>query len=323
MLRTMFLIFELLSIAGLAAAVFLGRSFWPFDLLSFFWTLAIAFAIVLLLVSALLPGPGVKVLAIIAIAIACVPVTLMPKAPAAARDHTLRLITANLFIGNADPREFVAFLIREQPDIVVTQETPVIFEDAIRNSGLFPFESSRDMRATDDKKVFSRFPIRDEVQLSDTAGAPYLERHPMRLVLDTPSGPLVLYAVHPDSPRSVARWKQRNLYLETLTHYVSQEPKMLPVIVAGDWNTPPWSGYFRDFFERTGFRYMQGHGWPATTRFLTRFQSFMTFGAAIDHVALSPNITMADWQVGPKFGSNHLPVIIDFGLPHGSALAER
>jgi endonuclease/exonuclease/phosphatase (EEP) superfamily protein YafD len=319
----MFLVFEILFLAGLSLTVFPGRQFWPLDLLTFFWTLVIAFAVLVLLASLFLPGLGVKILAVIAIGIACVPVILMPPAPKSSEEHNLRLITANLFVENTDPREFVALLVKEQPDIVVTEETTPIFEDAIRNSGLYPFESSRDMRARDDKKVFSRFPLREETQVNEAVGSPVLERHPMRMVVDTPSGPLVLYAVHTDSPRDPDRWQQRNLYLETLAHYVAAEPKTLPVVVAGDWNTPPWSAFFRAFFDKTGYRYIQGRSWPATTRFLMRFESFMIFGSTIDHVALSPDVTMANWRIGPKFGSNHLPVIVDLGVPHNAALAQK
>jgi endonuclease/exonuclease/phosphatase (EEP) superfamily protein YafD len=322
-LRTTFLVLEIVFIIGLSLTVFPERQFWPLDLLTFFWSLIIAFAVLVLLASLFLPGLGVKIVAVIAIGIACVPVIRMPPAPRSAEEHNLRLITANLFVENTDPREFIAFLVKEQPDIVVTEETRPVFEDAIRNSGLFAFESSRDMRARDDKKVFSRFPLREETQVGEPAGSPVLERHPMRLVVDTPNGPLVLYAVHPDSPRDPQRWQQRNLYLETLAHSVAQEPKTLPVVVAGDWNTPPWSAYFRAFFAKTGYRYIQGRSWPATTRFLMRFQSFMTFGSTIDHVALSPGVTMSNWQIGPKFGSNHLPVIVDLGVPHNAALAQK
>ena len=322
-LQRLFIIVEIFSLIGLVLAVSVGRDYWALDLLTFFWTLVIAFAVLVLLISVFFPGPVVKIVAVVAVGISCVPIIRMPPGPDGAARHTFRLITANLFVENRDPREFVAFLIRQQPDIVVTQETTPAFQEAIRHSGLFPFESSGDLRARDDKKVFSRFPVREETPVAEPAGSVPLARHPLRLLLDTPSGPVVLYAVHPESPRSPERWRQRNLYLEALTQSVLLEPKALPVIVAGDWNTPPWSGYFRDFFERTGYRSVLGRPWPATTRFLMRLQNYVLFGAAIDHVALSPGLTMSQWKVGPKFGSNHLPVVVDIGLKQATALAQR
>jgi endonuclease/exonuclease/phosphatase (EEP) superfamily protein YafD len=322
-LRTLILVVETIFLIGLMVILSVGQDYWPLDLLTFFWTLPIVFAIGLMLIAIFLRGLGVKLLAALAIALACVPVVRMPPVPDLVEGHKLRLISANLFVENTDPRAFVAYLVRTQPDIVVTQETTAVFEAAIRNSGLFAFESSRDLAGRDDKKVFSRFPIRDDAQIAEGAGSPRLERHPMRMILDTPGGPVILYAVHPDSPRSPRRWAQRNRYLQILTQSVAQEPKTVPVVVAGDWNTPPWSGYFRAFFAQTGFRSMQGRPWPVTTRFLMRMQDYVMFGAAIDHIALSPGLTMAQWKVGPKFGSNHLPVEIDIGLPQTAALAQR
>lgn len=322
MLRAIFLVFELVFILGLSASVFLGRQFWPLDLLSFFWSLFILAAVLVLLVSLAFSGPVVKIAAVIALAIALVPFFLLPKAPATSEARNLRLITANLFIGNPDPREFAALLVKEQPDIVVTQETNVVFQDAIRKSGLFPFETSRDLPSRDDKKVFSRFPIREEAQLGPPmVGNVVLQRHPMRLVIDTPQGPLVLYAAHPDSPRRPWRWQQRNMYLDVLAEEIAKEPKVMPVVAVGDWNTPPWSAYFRAFFTRTGFGSMQSRPWPETTRFLERFQRYFIFGAAIDHAALSPQVSLVNWQVGPNFGSNHLPVIIDLALPQTASIA--
>ena len=308
-----FLVFEAFFILGLAAAVFLGREVWPLDLLSFFWSLFIAASVLLLLVSLLFAGPAVKVLAVAAVLIACIPVLRLPPPPTSTESRNLRIVTANLFIGNSDPRAFVAFLVKETNDV---------FQEAIRKSGLFAFETSSALPSRDDKTVFSRFPIREEAQVGVGAGRGALRRHPMRLIVDTPQGPLLLYAIHPDSPRRPWRWWQRNLYLDALATEIGKEPKMLPVVVLGDWNTPPWSAFFRDFFARTGYSSMQSRPWPETTRFLERFRRYFIFGAAIDHVAMSSQVSMAHWQVGPDFGSNHLPIVVDLALPQGTSVAQ-
>ncbi|MBL0374911.1 endonuclease/exonuclease/phosphatase family protein [Rhizobium sp. KVB221] len=318
-----FIIVEALFLCGLAVTLSLGRDVWLLDVATFFWLFAILLAALLLVVSLFIPGWAGKILAAVTLAVSLVPVIALPAAPDAVSERKLRLITANLYVDNPDPREFVSFLVSQQPDIVVTQETRPRFEKAIREAGFLPFENSGDLVDTDDMKIFSRFPIRSEATVKEDIGAEPLYRHPLRVVIDTPNGPLVVYAVHPDTPRRPGRWRQRNLYLQTLADHVARESKAVPVVVAGDWNTPPWSAYFRGFFDKTGFLFLQGRSWPAVTRFSMRFEALMTAGVTIDHVALSPVVGMVQWRIGPKFGSNHLPVIIDIGWPQANAVAAR
>lgn len=49
------------------------------------------------------------------------------------------------------------------------------------------------------------------------------------------------------------------------------EPADMAVIVAGDWNTPPWSPFFRDFLSSTGYKNTEARWWPERTRFSIRF----------------------------------------------------
>jgi endonuclease/exonuclease/phosphatase (EEP) superfamily protein YafD len=215
----------------------------------------------------------------------------------------------------------VALLTREQPDIVVTQETRPRFVEAIRGSGLYPFESTGALAANDDKKVFSRYPIREQSQISEAPGTIILDRHPMRVVVDGPDGPIVLYVVHPDTPRSLEQWHGRNAYLDLLAAAIRREADNAAVIVAGDWNTPAYSVFFDRFFEKTGYRFARPGWYLPVTRFATRYKRFFYFGSTIDHVAVSPQLRVTDWRRGRDIDSNHLPVIVDIAMPAGNAVA--
>lgn len=299
-----------------------GEQVWALDLVTFFWPVLTVAAVILFLATLPFGGAVARIAALCAVAVCVVPFILLPAAPDSEPGEKIRVLTANLYVGNPDPRPFVALLTRMQPDIVVTEETREPFAEAVRGTGLYPFETEGDLARADDKKVFSRYPIREYRQLGDLPGRK-VERHAMRLVVETPAGPVVVYAIHPDTPRSAEQWRERNAYFERLAAAILGEAKGTPVILAGDWNMPAHSAFFRDFFATTGYRFARPGFWLPVTRFATRLARLGYFGSTIDHVAVSPDIRMTGWQRGSDIGSNHLPVIVDLALPSASALASR
>lgn len=92
--------------------------------------------------------------------------------------------------------------------------------------------------------LFSRVPVRnaDVVSLD---GLPSI-----RAAITTPSGPLILFAVHLRAPESAAKTAQRNRQWRMLETWVSEEAG--PVCVVGDLNTVPWDRSFRNFIGATG-----------------------------------------------------------------------
>ncbi len=48
------------------------------------------------------------------------------------------------------------------------------------------------------------------------------------------------------------QWRQRNAYLALLTTAIRAEPPNANIVVVGDWNTPSWSPFYRDFHAATG-----------------------------------------------------------------------
>jgi endonuclease/exonuclease/phosphatase (EEP) superfamily protein YafD len=308
---------------GLALAVLTaGEQVWTLDLLTFFWPVFTLAAGILLLASLPFGGMAARLAALAAVGVCAVPLLMLPPAPDDSPGEKLRILAANLYVGNPDPRPFVALLTRTRPDIVVTEETRRRFSEAVRGSGLYPFETEGELAAADDKKVFSRYPIREYRQLDDLPGSK-VERHAMRLVVETPAGPVVVYAVHPDTPRSAEQWRERNAYFERLAAAIRSEAAGMPVVLAGDWNMPAHSAFFRDFFATTGYRFARPGYWLPATRFSMRLARFGYFGSTIDHVAVSPQIRVTGWKRGSDIGSNHLPVIVDLALPAASALASR
>ena len=84
-----------------------------------------------------------------------------------------------------------------------------------------------------------------------------------------------------------------------------------PTILLGDLNTTPWSHHFRRLLKQTRLLdSLRGHGvqgsWPSFLPAPLRIP--------IDHVLHSPEVAITGRAIGPDANSDHLPVIVDFGL---------
>jgi endonuclease/exonuclease/phosphatase (EEP) superfamily protein YafD len=78
-------------------------------------------------------------------------------------------------------------------------------------------------------------------------------------------------------------------------------------LVMGDLNTTSWSPHFRDLLAATGLvDSRRGRGMQPTW---TAFRGLVRL--PLDHVLVSPDITVTARRVGPPIGSDHLPVIVE------------
>ncbi len=82
-----------------------------------------------------------------------------------------------------------------------------------------------------------------------------------------------------------------------------------PIVIAGDFNTPPESRLLDPLRKRARFGFDEvGLGYGYTR------PSSLAF-TAIDHVVASPQWVFTRCEVGPNVGSDHLPVIAELALP--------
>lgn len=225
----------------------------------------------------------------------------------------LRVLTCNMH-GQKPLRPALQELLDEAgPDVVAVQELlPVPFD----------FFSGEQWHVHREDSLFlaSRFPIRQAVRLgSDSMKEP---GKAMRYELETPAGTVVLFSLHLASPReglkettelpetgfvdleknSTMRWEQS----EDLARLVNQVTG--PILLMGDFNTPPESAIFRRIWDRYTDAFTEaGWGWGYTF-FGNRTE------VRIDHI-----LTGAGWYcerswVGPYVGSPHHPLLADLVL---------
>jgi len=301
------------SVASLGSTV-LSKTLWTADLANFLRPHLLLFGMCLFVLSLLFRHLATAVLGAFALLSALYPFFFLPVPASEKGGVPFTVVSANVYVDNPDPADFLALPVVADADILVLQEMTPRWQDALAANGRWPFESSRALHANTDMKLFSRFPILTartvSPESSDTGG-----RYAIRYELAVGDRILIVYAVHPQTPRSPRMWRQRSAYLRDLAQAIRSEQHDTPVVIAGDWNTPSWSPFFKDLLSSTGYRTTESRWWPRPTRFSMRFGSLTQLGTPIDRIVLSPVVGLDRLAMGPTFGSNHLPVIARLTLP--------
>ena len=129
---------------------------------------------------------------------------------------------------------------------------------------------------------------------------------------------LAVVGTHPPPPVRPTYFHSRNRQLDQLSQYLQGIER--PTIVIGDFNITMWSPYYQRFKRLTGLQNVRdGFGllpsWPTGKPYRSLPHWLMPLLAIpIDHGLVSPELVVANVQVGPNVGSDHLPVVIDLSL---------
>lgn len=322
----------LFVVAGVAAATlaeFNADSFYYGDLLTFFLPtlFVISIAVVLLALIA-----GHRLLAAVALVLALVnglPLFMpIERAAASAGGRELRVATSNVLANRNDYTDLVSWSTKSGIDVLGQQEVSgyvLRHFDALRTH--FAFAPPADLLGRHPEVMaWSGWRLLKAEHVQNVSvvpgegwgGAPLrLELAPPDMPPDSTSKPaLVVYVVHPTTPRSFDQWETRNLYLSAVARAIAAEAPGTPVVAMGDFNTPTWSPFFQSFLKKSGLVDAAGTGWPSTTRFSRRwFSKYFYYGSPVDHILVSPNIEVKRFEVGPDIGSDHFPVLADLRLP--------
>jgi endonuclease/exonuclease/phosphatase (EEP) superfamily protein YafD len=85
-----------------------------------------------------------------------------------------------------------------------------------------------------------------------------------------------------------------------------------PLVIAGDFNMTPWSYRQQRMLAATSLRRHATflRSWPTDGQYRLPWPTFL-----IDHVLTTPDIKSVSIRIGPRLGSDHLPVIATLKLP--------
>jgi endonuclease/exonuclease/phosphatase (EEP) superfamily protein YafD len=312
--------FLMVVVAGLCLltfAGFWGRRGWLLDITSHF---RVQYFFLLVLSSLSFLALGLVWGAAAALGLALVNgAVILPRfvslAHAASNGPSYRLLLTNVFRKNRSYDHLRGLVVREQPDLVVLIEPDQAWIDAL--AGLrqdYPYWQVASREDAYGIALFSRQPFESaEVAHLGSAEMPTVV---VRLHLTNHHDwSLTVIATHPPPPKGAAHSARRNDQLKALAQFVRQQSEA--VILCGDLNVSPWSPYFSDLLKYSGLADSgRGFGiqptWPVDNYLLR---------TSIDHCLVSSQIAVRRRRLGPRIGSDHLPIILDFslvGAPHQS-----
>lgn len=260
---------------------------------------------------ALTAPPAIRAAALATAAAASTFALLHPQVTSASADptHPLRVMTLNVLAENQNYDGVRRYIREVKADIVVLQEVNHLWSQNVLTWTEF---AVRVTSLSSDIAVLSKYPLSTPAAAAVRNLSPIVTR--IALKVGSPQTQVVLYGIHPASPRSVEKWIARNKTLKSTAEAIELEGDGQPVIVAGDWNTPPWSPHLLRFLDSTRLSAAHEGLWPPPTRLSLRPYVPKFLGAPIDRIVVSHDVSVVHQFVGHDVGSDHRPVIADLRL---------
>ncbi len=219
--------------------------------------------------------------------------------------NSTKIICINLLSSNTEYKEVARFITSEAPDVLVLQEITSRWE-AMLEPSLKDYTSRLVVPREDNFgiAVYSKVNISNlkELQFGDS-------RSPsIRADLFLHDRKVSLLAAHTMPPIGYANSEIRNHQLSELSTLVSGLEN--EVVLIGDLNISSFSSHFKKLINssnlvdsRKGFGLLPT--WP------TWFYPMQT---TLDHCLVSEGIQVKSRKVGRNMGSDHLPIIVEFGM---------
>ena len=221
--------------------------------------------------------------------------------------RSVRVLLANVRLTNREHDRVLELVRTADADVLVFQEVNERWKSALQPiTAAYPYVAGKTREDPFGTMVYSRLPILDHGTLPHGAAG----RWSLRLVIDVQGTPVSVVCTHPKPPLLAASFTLRNEQLDRVTELVKTLPR--PLILVGDLNTTMWSPWFRRLCDRADLASVRlGKGvlgsWPAALPGFLRIP--------IDHILVSPDLTVTDCRLGDAVGSDHLPLIVDLQIP--------
>ncbi|MDP2323380.1 MAG: endonuclease/exonuclease/phosphatase family protein [Gammaproteobacteria bacterium] len=231
---------------------------------------------------------------------------LVHEQPAATAE-SVSLVALNLYYRREDAEATRAYLERQFPDLLVLSEVTPRWHEKLRElEQTYPYFAIRTRLNPWGIAVYSKYPLQEveDLDLGDDRSS-----H-LRVLVQLPDGLAEVYAVHLASPPSPRQARQRNTQMRRLAERIASADPALPKIVAGDFNSTPFSPFFQDLLRDArltdGRRPFGLHAtWPTWP---------VPLWIPIDHCLVSNDVTVTRVATGTATGSDHLPLECGFSL---------
>jgi endonuclease/exonuclease/phosphatase (EEP) superfamily protein YafD len=313
-----FLIISLSLLVAIASVMgyFFG-DVWLFDFLSSF---LFQFSCILLFCAVVLFILDAKVFAIIAL-VSCffvsIPVYSVyisffvgENQPLVHREAQ-RVFFSNAQFGNTDYDAILGQIRKNDPDVIVIAEGKREMFTALEER-LIRYEYGEFFEGSEAFDMFY-FSKKEPAEVEEIFFAS--ETIPSIVLTFTEPRVYSIIATHPVPPLSPQTFDERNAQLEKVAEKAQSISH--PVVVVGDLNTSAWSVHFRKLLSEGGlFDARNGSGihlsWPI--RYAGFEPIIAPFRIPIDHALYSADVSDVKKMQGGDIGSDHRPVILEFGL---------
>ena len=222
-------------------------------------------------------------------------------------ERAFKVYSANINRFNKDFSKLNYELQETDPDIVLLLEvTPGHFSQLHSIMQTFPHHIERLSMGTYGFGIvlLSKFPVLEHrvIKLSEIGNAI------LEATLEVNQQTVVFYGVHFQSPVFIQKFVERKKQFLWLAHQINQKTE--PVIVAGDFNSTPFSPLFQQLLKISDLKdSRKGFGWqPSWPAFLP------FFWLPIDHILVSPEIQVHNRTTGSFIGSDHYPVFAELSI---------
>ncbi|OKI89570.1 endonuclease/exonuclease/phosphatase family protein [Micromonospora sp. CB01531] len=250
--------------------------------------------------------------AVIALALVGV---VAPRAVAAGQPEvggpTLRLLTANLLVGGADPARLVELVRAHRVDVLAVQEfTPGIAAelDRLGLATLLPYRELNPEVGTTGSGVYARFPL-SEGGFRRNPGFAFTQAYGTLAVPGAP--PLRVESAHPAAPYAVEALPD---WWTDLRGQPPATPRGRLSILAGDFNATLDHAPLRELIA-TGYVDAADAAGAGLAGTWGPYDGDLIPPVTIDHVLVDRRIAVRSVAVHPVPGSDHRAVLAELRLP--------
>ena len=226
--------------------------------------------------------------------------------PAVSGEKGLTFLAWNVLWENPAKELALPWLSTQGADVLVLTECTDEWRERLAPlKKIYPHQISSGRDGAEGMWLLSRYPLDAPDPDGLAAAKPWISTE-----MHAPGGRVRIIGMHPRTPRSGARFDQRNAQYDRAAEIAINAG--MPVVLLGDLNCTPYSPWFQRLLERGKLRDSAlGFGLHSTWR-------SNGIGLPIDHILVSGDWHVIRRSVHPdRMGSDHHPVIAELALPAG------
>lgn len=221
------------------------------------------------------------------------------------KGESLKVVQVNVEYCNQDRTKLVQWLKQVDPDVIAVEELSLAWDAALRKE--FPRYNAFTV-PQDNYYGIGLFSRRKLINAKSFITPSVKPVEPAILAqISCKEGSINLAAVHVFAPHRPDDWHRRNMQMNAIAEAIGANTSS--TILLADLNSVPWSNEMMKFKKMTNLRDSRvGFGIKNTC--LVKH----LFWVPIDYCLISPGIRVQKMTIGPSFGSDHLPMLLELKI---------